>query len=165
MGRVSTVVFVLAALAGCAGPASESPSPSVPFIAAPRVVGDRLRVEVDTRGARVEQARILLDDGQSIPPETIEHQSPPATPSAYPGSGMGIGLGVGGGRWGGGGGVGVGTGVTFGLGGDVGGSRPDARTVLHFPLARIGPAPWRLEVQAAGSPPGVVTLDAPATTR
>jgi hypothetical protein len=151
-------------LAGCAGRASEPPVATVPFLAWPHVVGDHLRIDVDTHGARVEHARMLLEGGQSVPPETIEHPAPAAPSGAAPVSGMGIGFGVGGGRWGGGGGgvVGMGTGVGFSFGGDVGGSHPDAPpTVLHFPLSRIGPPPWRLEVQAAGAPPAVVTLDAP----
>lgn len=116
------------------------------------VAGDRIRVEVDTGGYRLEWAEIVRSDGSAVRAETIEHPGPPAG-----GTGLGIGLGVGSGRRTGsvgvGGGVGIGT--TLGGGGPVG----DGNTVAVFPLDAIGPGPWSLRVKIVGIEPVVIVLD------
>ena len=115
------------------------------------VLADRLRVEVDTGGYRVEDAQLVRTDGAVVRPQTIE--SPP------PGSGSSVGLGIGMGQtsYGRGGAIGVGTGV--GMDVPVGtGNRVQGHTVLYFDLAQTGPPPWRLNVKAAEMNPVTIVL-------
>ncbi len=149
--RSTTCLFaLLIALTGCSRatlPYKPVVQPSGASLSADYVVlADRLRVEVDTDGYRLEDAQIVRTDNVAIRPQTIE-QPPPAS-----GGGPGLGVGVGGGTFSGGrgGGVGVGTGVgvTIPIGSD---NRVAGNTVLYFPLDQIGPPPWRLTVRVAGT--------------
>jgi hypothetical protein len=124
--------------------------------AAYQVAGDRLRVEVDTDGRRLEEATILRSDGAQVRALAIDN--PPLVSSGPP---VGVGIGIGGGTFGGRGGVGVGTGVSVGI--PVGGSAPApvGTTVAWFPLDQAGPAPWRVSVKAAGLAPAVIVVGGP----
>jgi hypothetical protein len=119
--------------------------------AAYRVVGDRLRVEIDTDGHRLEEIKIVKADGTELHAQTIERPSATAA-----GSPVSVGIGVGGGTWGSRGGVGVGTGV--GVGVPVGGSRVEGHTFAYFPLDQAGPAPWRLRVKLVGIQPALIVV-------
>ncbi|PYN79609.1 MAG: hypothetical protein DMD96_16885 [Candidatus Rokuibacteriota bacterium] len=136
---------LLAALSGCSTaslPYKPEFPPSGRTISADYLVlADRLRVEIDTGGYRLENAQIVMAD-RSVRPQTIEH------PPAGSGSSTGIGIGVGGASIGSRGGVGVGTGVgvNIPMGGDT---RVQGNTVLYFALDQVGAAPWRLSVKVA----------------
>jgi len=139
--KLTTCLFALMiALTGCSRatlPYKPVTQPSGVSLSADYVLlADRLRVEVDTDGYRLEDAQITRTDNVSIRPQTIEQ---PPTTSA---SGSSFGIGVGGGSFSGGrgGGVGVGTGV------------------LYFPLDQVGQAPWRLTVRVAGATLDIVLL-------
>jgi hypothetical protein len=115
------------------------------------ILADRVRVEVDTGGYRLEDAQLVRPDGAVVRPQTIE--SPP------PGTGSSVGLGIGTGRtsYGRGGAVGVGTGV--GMEVPVGaGNRVQGHTVLYFELDQAGSPPWRLDVKAADANPVTIVL-------
>ena len=115
------------------------------------MVGDRLGVEIDTDGRRLEEARILRPDGSALHAQTIEH-----APIAYS-SGASVGFGFGGVSGGGGGGaVGTGVGVSVPVGG--GSSRVQGNSFAFFPLDQIGPAPWRLLVKLEGTGPAVIVV-------
>ena len=151
MRRATTVLGLLGALAGCAAPLRYTPvaQPAGVRLAADyRVVGDRLRVEVETGGYRLEQAWIVRPDGARLGPLVVE-------PGAGRG-GTGLGIGVGVGSVGGSGGVSIGTGV--GVGTTVGGTPPASTTVAWFPLPEAGPAPWSLEVTVVGIQPTLIVL-------
>jgi hypothetical protein len=157
MAQVVALIVLALALAGCASTLRYTPDqqPSgVPISADYHVLADRLRVEIDTGGYRLEDAQILRPDGGTVRPQTIEH------PSFRGGGGLGFGLGVGGVHWGGGGGVGVGTGVGVG----IGSGRAEGNTVVFFTLDQVGPAPWRLRVKVVGTQPVDIVLD-PGTSR
>ena len=115
------------------------------------ILADRVRVEVDTGGYRLEDAQLVTTGGAIVRPQTIE--SPP------PGSGSSVGLGIGMGStsYGRGSAVGVGTGV--GMEVPVGtGNRVQGHTVLYFGLDQTGPPPWRLNVKAADTTPVTIVL-------
>ena len=148
---------LLIALTGCSTatlPFKPVSQPSGVSLSADYVLlADRLRVEVDTDGYRLEDAQIVRSDNVAVRPQTIE-QPPPASAG---GSGFGIGLGGGtfsGGR-GGGVGVGTGVGVSIPMGSDT---RVAGNTALYFALNQIGPAPWRLTVKVAGTNPTEIVL-------
>lgn len=140
------------ALAGCASALPYTPAEQpagVRLAAGAAVVGDRLRVPIDTAGYRLEQAWILRPDGVAIGPLTVE---PPA-----PGGGSGLGIGLGVGSVGRSGSVSIGTGIGVGTG--IGGPRGGRHPVAVFPLEQIGPAPWRLQIKVVGIQPAVIVLD------
>ncbi|MGH7311595.1 MAG: hypothetical protein ACREJV_00350, partial [Candidatus Rokuibacteriota bacterium] len=118
-----------------------------------QIVGDRLKIELDTDGYPLEEAKILRPDGSELHPQTIEHTA--YASGGYGGSGVSIGVGLGGGSWGRRGGVGGGVGVGIPVGGS---SRGDGPTFAYFPLDQVGPAPWRLRVKLAGIEPTVIVL-------
>jgi hypothetical protein len=125
--------------------------PGSPISADYMVLSDRLRVEVDTGGYRLEDAQLVRTDGAVVRPQTVE--SPP------PGSGSTVGLGIGAGRssYNRGGGVGLGTGI--GMDVPVGTTnRVQGNTVVYFGLDQTGPPPWRLNVKAAETPPATIVL-------
>src|SRR5262245_33391532 len=166
MKAALTVALVVLA-AGCASSASppytglpykpETPVAGVPVSAAYTVVGDRLRVEIDTGGRRLERAQIVKADGAVLEAQTIEFAAPSG--GSY-GSPVGISIGIGGiGGMGGGaaGGVGVSTGGVVGGGG--GGS--PGNTVAAFPLDQAGPRPWRVRVKLEGAEPVDIVVGAP----
>jgi hypothetical protein len=111
---------------------------------------DRLRVEIDSEGYRVERAALVRDGETEIAPDTLE---PPMAPY---GGGLSIGLGTSsGGSWGSGGGFSVGTGIGI----PIGGSRPRYTTLAVFRLAEAGPPPWRLRVKVVGVEAVDILLD------
>jgi hypothetical protein len=127
----------------------ETPVTGAPVSAAYTVVGDRLRVEVDTGGRRLERAQIVKPDGAFLEAQAIE-AAPPSGGGSY-GSPVGIGIGVG--RIGGMGGVSTGVGVSAGgvVGGGEGG--PSGNSIASFPLDQAGPRPWRVRVKLEGVEP------------
>ena len=156
MRQTLWLLATIVGLSGCSAALPykpESPPPSGASVSADYgLLPDRLRVEIDTGGYRLEDAQIAPAGGGSVRPETIEH--PPA------GGGSAVGFGVGGGgSFGGGGrgavGVGSGVGITMPIGGS---SRVSGNTVVYFPLSQIGPAPWRLFVKVADTNPAVIVL-------
>jgi len=141
-------------LAGCATstlPYTPARQPAgFPISADYKIVGDRLRIEIDTRGYRLEDVRVLRPDGAALPAQTIEHPGPRG------GSGLSVGLGVGGA--GGSGSVGLGGGI--GIGTTLGGSpRVAGNTLAYFPLPEVGPGPWHLLIKVVGVQPVDILLD------
>jgi hypothetical protein len=156
--RAVLVVASLSAFAACASttlPYKPEQQPSGARVsAAYQVVGDRLRIQIDTDGLRLEEAKLLRPDGNELHPQTIEHA--PLAYGGYPG-GVGVGVGVGGGGWGRRSGVGVGTGV--GVSVPVGGSsRVEGTTFAYYPLDQAGPAPWRVRMKLEGIEPVVIVV-------
>ena len=150
--KLRTCLFALMiALTGCSSttlPYKPVSQPSGVYLSADYVLlTDRLRVDVDTYGYRLEDAQIVKPDNVSVRPQTIEQP-----PAAY-NSGSSVGFGIRGG------GVGVGTGVGFSIpmGGDT---RVAGYTVLYFALDQIGPAPWRLSIKVAEASPAEIVLPA-----
>jgi hypothetical protein len=153
------IVAILFAFAGCAGTSlpykPEQQPPGAKVSAAYRIVGDRLGVEIDTDGRRLEEAKILRPDGSELHAQTIEH----APVGYYPPPSMSVGVGVGGASGGGGGGaVGVGTGVGMGFPVGGGSSRVQGNTYAFFPLSQVGPEPYRLLVKLEGTGPAIIVL-------
>jgi hypothetical protein len=153
MKRQLLLIVVTMALAGCGSsglPYKPDHPSGVPISADFSLLLDRLRIEIETGGYRLEDAQILKTDGTGVSPQHIEHPAPRG------GSGIGIGIGVGGGSTGGRGGVGVGTGI--GVGTTIGEGRAEGNTVAFFSLDQVGPAPWRLRVKLVGIEPAVIVL-------
>ena len=154
------VAAMVLSLTGCATttlPYTPAQQPSGARVsAAYQLLLDRLRIELDTGGRRVEEAKILKANGAELRALAID-TAPPVTT----GSPVGLGIGIGGGSFGSRGGVGVGTGVSVGV--PVGGSGSDIQgnTFAWFPLAEAGPAPWRLYVKLAGIEPTVILVGGP----
>jgi len=133
----------------------EIPVPGAAVSAAFAIAGDRLRVEIDTGGHRLERAQIVKPDGAVLEAQTIEYSAP----GGGVGSPVGISIGIG--RIGGMGGVSTGVGVS--TGGVVGGSGSSAgaNTIASFPLDQAGPRPWRVRVKLAGMEPADIVVGAP----
>jgi hypothetical protein len=152
------IVAALLILAGCARatlPYKPDPQPSGARIsAAYQIVGDRVRIEIETNGQRLEQTWIMKPDGTSLAPQTVEN--PPVVTGPPPN----VGLGVGGGSFGGGG-VGVGTGLSIGFPIGGGSSRTEGNTIAWFPLGAAGTPPWRLYVKLVGVPPATFFVGGP----
>lgn len=152
VAAVRAILPAILMLAGCAGPLPYRPEHQ-PFGAAIsadiRVTEDRLRVEIDSEGYRVERAVLVRDGYAEIAPEAL------APPVAVPSGGLSIGLGIGTGGSSSGGSYSVGTGVGVGLGGP----RPAATTLAVFRLADAGPPPWRLRVKVMGVDAVDIVLD------
>jgi hypothetical protein len=147
------VVALLIAMAGCAGPLPFQPErqPFGATISADiQVIEDRLRVEVDSDGYRVEWAVLVGDGGVALPPESL---APPVPPSA---GGLSIGLGVGASGWGSSGSYSAAVPVA---GMSVGAAPPSRTTLAMFPLGPAGPPPWRLRVKVIGVEPVDILLD------
>ncbi len=155
-----SLVAWLVALGGCASaslPYQPDPQPAGARIsAAYQLAGDRVRIEIDTDGRRLEEAKILRTDGVEVRALAIDN--PPAVSFGPP---VGVGIGVGGGSFGGRGGIGVGTGVSVGI--PVGGGSPpvEGHTFAWFALDQAGPAPWRVSVRVAGVAPVVILVGGP----
>jgi hypothetical protein len=139
----------------------ETPVAGAPISAAYTIVSDRLRVEIDTGGRRLERAQIVKAEGAFVDAQTIEYTAAPGGGSW--GSPVGISIGVGSfGRMGGGGAVGTGVGVS--TGGVVGGSgAPPAgvNSIAAFPLEQAGPRPWRVRVKIEGIEPADIVVGSP----
>ena len=144
-----SLVLVVVVLAGCSHatlPYKPDPQPRGARVsAAYEVVGDRLRIEIDTSGQRLEQAWLLKPGGSSLAPDAVDN-APVVT-----GPPPSISVGVGGASVGRGVGVGTGVGVGFPIG--TGPSRTQGNTIVWFPLAAAGPPPWQLYVKLAGIEP------------
>ncbi|PYN85137.1 MAG: hypothetical protein DMD87_24430 [Candidatus Rokuibacteriota bacterium] len=156
--KLTTCVFaVTIGLTGCSSttlPYKPVSQPSGVLLSADYVLlADRLRVDVDTYGYRLEDAQIVRPDNAVVRPQTIEQP-----PAAYS-SGSSVGFGFGGGSWSGGRGggtaVGTGVGVNIPIGGDT---RVAGYTVLYFALDLIGPPPWRLNIKVAETSPAEIVL-------
>jgi hypothetical protein len=149
MSAVPLIMVVLVALAGCARatlPYKPDPQPSGARVSADyRTFGDRLRVEIDTDGRRLEQAWILKPDGTSVAADTVE------APPVVTGGGPNLSFGLGGATFGRGGGVGSGVGVSMPVG--EGPGRIEGNTIVWFPAGAAGPPPWNLYVKLAGIAP------------
>jgi hypothetical protein len=107
-----------------------------------QLLGERLRVEIDTGGRALEQAWIMRPGGSSVAAVAVE----PAPVTVDPGPMFSIG--IGGGSFGRSGGVGGGVSTDMPVGG--GSTRVSGNTVVWFPAADAGPAPWTLYVKVAG---------------
>src|SRR5215831_3964778 len=115
--RAVALVAGVLLLAGCSSSTlrykAEAPGVGAPVSADYTVLVDRVRVEIDTRGTRLQDIQILRADGTAVRPQTIEY------PGYYTNSGVGIGVGMGGSSYRGGG-MTVGSGVGFGTSFPVG---------------------------------------------
>jgi hypothetical protein len=157
--KLTRYLFALTiALTGCSSttlPYKPISQPSGASLSADYVLlADRLRVEVDTSGYRLEDAMIMTADNAVVRPQTIEQP-----PMAYnPGPTVGFGFGGGSFSGGRGGGVGVGTGVGVSVPVGSGDTRVAGNTVLYFALDQIGPAPWRLNIKVAETSPAEIVL-------
>jgi hypothetical protein len=144
-------------LAGCSHatlPYKPEPQPRGAKLSADyRLVADRLRIEIDSSGRRLEQAWIFRPDGVSVAPDTVE------SPRVVTGSGPIFSVGGGGASFGRGVSVSSGVGVGFPIG--SGPSRLEGNTILWFPLASVGPAPWQLYVKLAGVEPASFQVGGP----
>ena len=142
--RLSVLLVVL--LAGCAHatlPYRPEPQPrGAKVSAATQVVGDRLRVEIETNGKSVEQAWIIRPGGAAVAPDNVE------LPRTVTGPPPTISIGVGGASAGRG--VAVGSDVGVGVPVGTGPTRTEGNTIAWFPLAQVGPAPWQLYVKLVG---------------
>ena len=163
MFRGVVMVAALATLAGCSGATlpykPEVQPPGATVSAAYTIVGDRLRVEIEGGGRRVERAQIVRTDGALLEAQTIEY-----TPAASSGgSPVSIGFGIGGfSSTGGGGGVGTGVGVsTGGLVGGGGSSSEVGSSIASFPLGQAGPSPWNVRVKLQGTDPADILVGEP----
>ena len=169
VARASVVLAMMSMVVG-AGCSSSRPSAALPYkpetpvagapiSAAYTIVSERLRVEIDTGGRRLERAQIVKPDGAVVDAQTIEYTAPSGGGSY--GSPVGISIGIGGFGVGGGGGGGGGVGVS--TGGVVGGSggSPAANTVAVFPLEPAGPRPWRVRVKLEGMEPAEIVVGPP----
>jgi hypothetical protein len=153
-------------LAACSSSSSGLPykpavqPPGATVSAAYTIVSDRLRVEIDGRGRRVERAQIVKPDGTVLEAQTIEY-----TPAAG-GGGSPVSIGFGIGSFGSvGGGVSTGVGVsTGGLVGGGGSSSEVGSSIASFPLAQAGPSPWRVRVKLVGVEPADVLVGEPEGT-
>jgi hypothetical protein len=163
--RAAVATMLLAGgLAACASsPAGLPYRPAVQpagaaVSAAYTIVSDRLRVEIDGSGRRLERAQIVRPDGGVLEAQTIEYTPGEYTPGrSSGGSPVSIGFGVGSFGHVGGGvstGVGVSTRTTVG-GGEVGSS------IASFPLAQAGPGPWRVRVKLVGVEPAEILVGEP----
>ena len=150
------LIAALLVLTGCVSSGlrykPEPPGVSAPVSADYTVLADRVRVEIDTRGARLLDAQILKADGIAIRPQTIEF------PGYYNASGVSFGFGMGRSSYGGGGGGALGAGVGFGSSMPVGDAVADGNTVAYFVLDQVGPAPWRLRADLSGIGPVIFVL-------
>ncbi len=151
------LVLAVVGLAACSHatlPYKPDPQPpGVTLSAAYTVVGDRLRIEIDTSGHRLEQAWIIKPDGASVAAQSVDMPPVETTP------GPTISFGVGSASYGRG--IGVGSGVGVGLPVGSGSTRVAGNTVVWFSLASAGAAPWRLYVKVAGAEPATFSVGGP----
>jgi hypothetical protein len=151
------LVAALGLLAGCARttlPYKPEVQPrGAQVSAAYHVIADRVGIEIDTDGRRLEQAWIFKPDGQAVAPDSID------LPPTVTGPGPSINVGVGGGSYGGG--FGVGTGVGVGIPVGTGPTRTAGNTFVWFPSASVGSPPWQLYVKLTGAEPTTFTVGGP----
>src|SRR5262252_8346387 len=115
-GSLGAVVLAVSALTLGSGCSSSAP-PAAPVSAAYSVTTDRLRIEIDTGGRRLERAQIVKTDGALLDAQTIEFTQAPSGGSYGSPIGSGIGAGSFAPM-----GSGVGSGVAVSTAGGVGGS-------------------------------------------
>jgi hypothetical protein len=157
--KLTRYLFALTiALTGCSSttlPYKPVSQPSGAALSADyMVMADRLRVEVDTNGYRLEDAQIVRNDNAVVRPQTIEQP-----PMAYnPGPTVGFGFGGSSYSGGRGGGTAVGSGVGMSIPVGSGDARVVGNTVLYFALDQVGPAPWRLNIKVAETSPAEIVL-------
>ena len=163
VGTMLLVGLLAGALAACSSSSAGLPykpavqPPGATVSAAYTIVSDRLRVEIDGRGRRVERAQIVKADGAVLEAQTIEY-----TPAAS-GGGSPVSIGFGIGSFGSVGG-GVSTGVGVSTGGVVGGGGSSSEvgsSIASFPLAQAGPSPWRVRVKLQGTDPADILVGEP----
>ena len=167
--RVVTMLLagvLTGALAACSSSSSGLPykpevqPPGATVSAAYTIVGDRLRVEIDGSGRRLERAQIVKADGTLFEAQTIEY-----TPVAG-GGGSPVSIGFGIGSFGSMGG-GVSTGVGVSTGGVVGGGGSSSEvgsSIASFPLVPAGPSPWRVRVKLQDTDPADILVGEPGPT-
>ncbi|HUP35350.1 MAG TPA: hypothetical protein VNC82_07870 [Candidatus Limnocylindria bacterium] len=155
--------LLAAALAACSSTRADLPykpavqPPGATVSAAYTIVSDRLRVEIDGGGRRLERAQIVKADGGVLEAQTIEYTA------AAGGGGSPVSIGFGVGSFGSVGG-GVSTGVGVSTGGVVGGggsSSAVGSSIASFPLAQAGPSPWRVRVKLQGTDPADILVGEP----
>ena len=155
--RVLVLVAAVTVLVACARttlPYKPEIQPSgARLSAAYQVVADRVGIEIDTDGLRLEQAWIVKPDGVAVGPQSIE------VPPTVTGPPPTFSIGIGGGSYGSG--VGVGTGLGVGVPVGSGPTRTAGNTFVWFPSASVGPPPWRLYVKLAGTEPTTFTVGGP----
>src|SRR5258706_15215985 len=97
--RPRLLLALVLAFAGCASTSlpykPESPPAGAALSADYTLLADRLRVEGDTSGYRLEDAQIIAGNQKTVRPQTIEQ--PPVASGASSGIGVGIRGGGGGG--------------------------------------------------------------------
>ncbi|HSF05179.1 MAG TPA: hypothetical protein VLG10_05250 [Methylomirabilota bacterium] len=154
MIRSVLVLAALGALAGCSRATlpytPEAQPPGATVSAAYMLLSDRLRVEIDTDGHRLEEVKIIRPDGSVAYPQTIEH----APTAVYGGSSVSFGFG--GGSFGGGTATGMGVGVTTPVGSPA--TRVEGPSAAYFALDQVGPAPWRVHVKLIGIAPALIVM-------
>ena len=129
----------------------DSPPPGSAISADYILLADRLRVEIDTGGYRLEDAQLVRSDGVVVRPQAIE-SPPPGT-----GSSIGFGFGLGSASFGRSSSVGVGSGVGMEVP-VASANRVQGHTMLYFSLDQVGPPPWRLDVKIAEINPATILL-------
>jgi len=157
--KLTTYLFALTiALTGCSSttlPYKPVTQPSGATLSADYVLlADRLRVEIDTSGYRLEDALIVRPDNVTIRPQTIEQP-----PLAYtPGPSIGFGFGGSSYSGGRGGGTAVGSGVGMSVPVGSGDTHVAGNPVVYFALDQVGPAPWRLNIKVSETSPAEIML-------
>jgi len=154
MSRRSSSVIALVFLAGCSQATlpykPEAQPKGAKVAAAYQMLADRLKIEIDTDHRRLEDLFIVRADGTAVRAQTIEN-APVVT-----GPGPTVGIGIGGASIGRGGGIGTGVGVGVPVG--EGPSRIEGHTFATFPLAQVGPPPWRLHLKLDGVAPTTILI-------
>ncbi len=157
MGYRALLVVALIVLVGCSRatlPYKPEPQPQGARISAGyQIVGDRIRIEINTGGRPLEQVWILKPDGSSLGPQDVE--APAVAANAGPSISFGTAGGVSSHRSA----VASGASVSFPFGGGL--SRAESNTIAWFPLGTAGPPPWQLYVKLIGIPPTTFTVGGP----
>ena len=151
------VVVALLILGGCAQamlPYKPEPQPPGARIsAAYEIVGDQIRIEINTSGRPLEQIWIMKPDGSSLGPQSVDAPAVAANP------GPSVSFGAASSTWGHRSSGATGAGVSIPFGGGT--SRVDANTIAWFPLGTAGPPPWQLYVKLVGIVPATFTVGGP----
>ena len=157
MGYRALLVVAVIVLVGCSRatlPYRPEPQPQGARISAGyQIVGDRIRIEINTGGRPLEQVWILKPDGSSLGPQDVE------APAVASNPGPSVRFGTAGGVSGHRSAVATGAGVSFPFGG--GSSRAESNTIAWFPLGTAGPPPWQLYVKLIGIVPTTFTVGGP----
>jgi hypothetical protein len=153
---LATVTSVAAG--GCSSSTSlpykpEVQPPGVKTSAAYSIIGDRVRIEVDTGRRRLEEVSIVMPNGAIVRADAIE-LGPPTYSAGSP-----VTIGIGGGAYGGSGGSvgGGGVGVGFPIGGG-GSTLTEGNMYAFFSATQVGPPPWRVNVKLSGADPVVIIV-------